>query len=436
MDIGPLMLQRTPIAEVKRGIPVLVKGEGVRVYDQEGKAYLDLVGGFTRPVHVGYGRKEIAQAVYDQICTLAYFTPLGFANPPAIELAKVLKELAPGDINHFTFVCDGSEAIEAAIKLARHYHEFNGSPKRYKVISRRGAYHGTTGGALRVHGSVLPMRQIMEPLAPGAIFVESPYCYRCPLHLKYPACDIACARDVERIIQFEDPEQISAFIGEPIQQSFGACAPPDEYWPIIRRICDQYGILIIVDEIICGFGRTGRWFGVEHFDLLPDILAMAKGITSGYVPLGGIGCRDRVFEPIEVFKDIHTYGNHPVSCAAALTNIEILKRENLIARSKELGTYLLERLKTLTNHPAIGEARGTGLWTAIDFTADKQTHAPFPAERLNRIVKRARQKGLIIKSAGSALEFAPPLIIQKDEIEEGIRILETCLLEEEKEMGR
>ncbi len=435
MDIGPLMLQRTPIAEVKKGITVLVKGEGVRVYDQEGKAYLDLVGGFTRPVHVGYGRKEIAQAVYDQICTLSYFTPLRFANPPAIELANVLKELAPGDINHFTFVCDGSEAIEAAIKLARHYHEFNGGPKRYKVISRRGAYHGTTGGALRVHGSVLPMRQIMEPLAPGAIFVESPYCYRCPLHLKYPECDIACARDVERIIQFEDPEQISAFIGEPIQQTFGVCAPPKEYWPIIRQICDQYGILIIVDEIICGFGRTGRWFGAEHFDLLPDIMAMAKGITSGYIPLGGIGCRDKVFEPIEVFKDIHTYGNHPVSCAAALKNIEILKRENLVERSKELGAYFLDCLRTLRRHPTVGEVRGTGLWTAIDFTLDKKNHSPFPAKRLNGMVKRAKGKGLIIKSVASGLEFAPPLVIQKDEIDEGMKTLEACIAEEEKEMG-
>ncbi|HEX7372548.1 MAG TPA: aminotransferase class III-fold pyridoxal phosphate-dependent enzyme, partial [Thermodesulfobacteriota bacterium] len=256
MNFKSLILHRTSKDQIRKGITVLTKGEGIHVTDQEGKRYLDLVSGVTRPVHVGYGRKEIAQAVYDQICQMSYFTPMQFANLPAIQLAEVLKEIAPGKIGYFTFVCDGSEAVETAIKLARHYHAFKGEHKRYKIISRRGAYHGVTGGALRVLGTVMPMRQIMEPLAPGTIFVESPYCYRCPLHLTYPACGMACARDVERIIEFEDPTQISAFIGEPIQQGFGAYAPPPEYWKIIREICDKHGILLIIDEVICGFGRT------------------------------------------------------------------------------------------------------------------------------------------------------------------------------------
>jgi len=211
-----LILQRTPRELVKEGITVMVKGEGVRVFDQDGKGYLDLVSGVTRPVHVGYGRKEMAQAVHDQICQLPYFTPMQFSNEPAMKLAEVLAELTPGEINKFTFVCDGSEAVESAIKLAKHYHHYREDKKRYKVISRRGAYHGVTGGALSVLGTVLPMRQIMDPVMPGTVFVESPYCYRCPLHLTYPDCDVACARDIERIIEFEDPEQISAFIGEPI----------------------------------------------------------------------------------------------------------------------------------------------------------------------------------------------------------------------------
>ena len=265
----------------------MVKGSGVRVFDEQGKSYLDFVSGVTRPVHVGYGRKEIAQAVYDQICEIPYFTPMQFTNRPAVNLANVLGEIAPGKIKKFFFVCDGSEAVESAIKFARHYHFFKGEKKRYKVISRRGAYHGVTGGALNVLGTVLPMRQIMEPMAPGTVFVESPYCYRCPVHLSYPGCDIACARDIERIIQFEDPTQISAFIGEPIQQGFGAYAPPKEYWKIVREICSRYGIVLIIDEVICGFGRTGKWFGVQHFDIEPDLITMAKGISSGYVPLGG-----------------------------------------------------------------------------------------------------------------------------------------------------
>lgn len=433
--LSHLILQRTLKKQWKEGVTVIVRGEGVRVFDQDGKSYLDLTAGGTRPVHVGYGRKEIAQAVYDQICELSYFTPMQFANPPAIKLAETLAEIAPKKINQFTFVSGGSEAVEAAIKFARHYHHARGDKRRYKVMSRRGAYHGVTGGALQALGIVLPMRQVMEPLSPGAIFVESPYCYRCPLHLTYPDCNLACARDVERMIQFEDPEQVSVFIGEPIQQGFGAYAPRKEYWKIIRKICDDYGILLIIDEVICGFGRTGRWFGIDHFDIQPDIMTMAKGISSGYLPLGAVGVTDEVMDPIDIFQHLHTYGNHPVSCATALKNIEIIKRENLIENSHKMGIYFLERLKTLEHHPIVGEVRGTGLWTAIDLTTDKEKRLLFPGDRMNRIIDRAKGKGLIIKTMGHALEFAPPLIIRKEEINEAVEILDECLTEEENEMG-
>jgi adenosylmethionine-8-amino-7-oxononanoate aminotransferase len=436
MDLeSHLILHRTPRELVREGITVITKGEGTRVFDQDGKSYLDLVSGVTRPVHVGHGRKEMAQAVHDQICQLSYFTPMQFANMPAMKLAEVLAEITPGKINKFTFVCDGSEAVEAAIKLAKHYHHYKGDKRRYKVISRRGAYHGVTGGALSVLGTVLPMRQIMDPVMPGTVFMESPYCYRCPLHLTYPSCDLACAKDIERIIEFEDPEQISAFIGEPVQQAFGALAPPQEYWNIVRKICDTYGILLIIDEVICGFGRTGKWFGVEYFDIQPDIMTMAKGISSGYVPLGGVGCTDEVMEPIEIFQHIHTYGNHPVSCTAALKNIEIMQRENLIQNSYEMGIYFLKGLRSLESHPMVGEARGKGLWTALDLTTDKKNKTPFPLNRIISIINRAKKKGLIIKTMGQALEFAPPLIIQKAEIDEALEIIDECITEEEKDMG-
>jgi adenosylmethionine-8-amino-7-oxononanoate aminotransferase len=434
-DTSHLILHRTPRERVKEGITVITRGEGVRVFDGDGKSYLDLVSGVTRPVHVGYGRKEMAQAAYDQICQLSYFTPMLFSNMPAMKLAEVLAEIAPEKINRFTFVCDGSEAVETAIKLAKHYHYFRGDKRRYKIISRRGAYHGVTGGALSVLGTVLPMRQIMDPVMPGTVFVESPYCYRCPLHLTYPSCDLACAKDVERIIEFEDPEQISAFIGEPIQQAFGALSPPPEYWKVVRDICDRYGILLIIDEVICGFGRTGTWFGVEHFDIGPDIMTMAKGISSGYVPLGGIGCTDEVLEPIEIFQHLHTYGNHPVSCAVSLKNIEIMQRENLIRHSSEMGIYFLDGLRALESHPIVGEARGTGLWTALDLTTDKKSRAPFPQDRILSIINRAKEKGLIIKTMGQALEFAPPLTIQRGEIDEAVKILDRCITEEERDMG-
>jgi len=275
----------------------------------------------------------------------------------------------------------------------------------------------------------------MEPVLAGTVFVESPYCYRCPLHLTYPDCDLACAKDVERIIQFEDPEQVSAFIGEPIQQAFGALAPPQEYWSIVRNICDTYGILLIIDEVICGFGRTGKWFGVEYFDIQPDMITMAKGLSSGYVPLGGVGCTDEVIEPVEVFLHLHTYGNHPVSCAAALKNIEIMKGEKLIQNAYEMGNYFLEGLRTLESHPTVGQARGKGLWAALDLTTDKKDRSPFPTNRITSIINRAKEKGLIIKTMGHALEFAPPLIIQKGEIDEALKILEECITAEEKDMG-
>ncbi|NIQ38013.1 MAG: aminotransferase class III-fold pyridoxal phosphate-dependent enzyme [Proteobacteria bacterium] len=430
-----LILNRTSRQEITEGITVITKGEGVYVFDQNGNRYLDLVSGVFRPVHVGYGRREIAQAVYEQICELAYFCPSQFSNLPAMELAEVLAGLAPGKINKFFFVCDGSEAVESAIKLARHYHEYNGEKKRNKIISRRGAYHGSTGGALRALGTVLPMRQIMEPLTPGTVFVESPYCYRCPLHLSYPECDVACARDIARIIEFEDPEQISAFIGEPIQQGFGALAPVKEYWKIVREICDTYGILVIVDEVICGFGRTGKWFGIDHFDIQPDMITMAKGLSSGYIPLGGVGCTDDVIDPIDIFMHVHTYSNHPVACRAGLKNLEIIKEERLVERSAQMGKAFLEALQSLAPHPIVGDVRGTGLWAAIDFTTDKESRAPFPLERLTRLVARAKEKGLIIKIIGQALEFAPPLIIQEDQIDEAIKILDECIGAEEKDMG-
>jgi adenosylmethionine-8-amino-7-oxononanoate aminotransferase len=377
----------------------------------------------------------MAQAMYDQALQLPYFTPMQYGNPRAIELAQVLADLTPGGVNQFLFVCDGYEAVESALKLAKHYHHYRGERWRFKVISRRGAFHGVTGGALRVLGSVLPTRQMMEPLPPGSIFAESPYCYRCPLHLTYPACDIACARDVERLIEFEDPTQVMAFIGEPIQQFFGAYRPPREYWSIIREICDRYGILLIVDEVICGFGRTGKWFGIEHFDIQPDIMLMAKGISSGYIPLGAVGATDAVVAPVDFFANLQTYMNHPVGCAAALKNIEILKRENLIENARVMGAYFLDGLKSLERHPIVGEVRGTGLWTAIDMTTDKARRAQFPSNGLTSIVERAKQQGMIIKFINMALEFAPPLIITKADIDEAVRILDRRIGEEEKAMG-
>ena len=434
-ETSRLLLHRTSKQDIQKGISVIVRGEGVRVFDQDGKSYIDLEAGGTRPVHAGYGRTELAQAGYDQMCQMAYFTPMGFANIPAMKLADRLAEITPKGIERFIFECDGSEAVETAMKLAKHYHYYRGDQGRFKVISRRGAYHGVNGLAVRALGIVMPMRQLMEPLAPGAAFIESPYCYRCPHHLSYPSCNIACARELTRIIEFEGPEQISMFIGEPIQQGFGAYRPPVEYWPLIQEICNQYGILLVIDEVICGFGRTGRMFATEHFDLQPDMITMAKGLTSGYVPLGAVGCSPEVIEPTELLNHLHTYGNHPVSCAVGLRNLDILESEKLIENSDKMGHYFLDGLKTLESHPSVGEVRGTGLWLGIDFTSDKNSRAPFPLKNLMSIISRAKEKGILVKTMGMALEFAPPLIIKKEEIDEVIPVLDECITEEEKVMG-
>ena len=434
-DTSHLILHRTPRADVEKGITVMVKGEGCRVIDKEGKSYLDMEAGITRPVHIGYGRHEVARAAYDQMCRLHYFSPSGYANEPALELAELLSRITPGEINRFTFECSGSEAVESAMKLAKHYHYFKGNKAAFKVISRKGAYHGVNGYGVRALGTVMPMRQMMEPIAPGAVYVEPPYCYRCPYELAYPACDLKCARDIERTIEFENPELITAFIGEPIMQGFGAVSPPKEYWPMVRGICNKYDILLIIDEVICGFGRTGKMFGVEHFGIHPDMLTMAKGISSGYVPLGAVGCTDKVMEPIENFIHLHTYGNHPVACAAALKNIEILQTEKLIARSEEMGQYFLACLKDLEQHAIVGEARGRGLWLGLDFTADKKTRALFPPNRIGNMIRRAKQLGVIIKTMGFALEFAPSLIVSKEEIDDAVKVIDQCITEEEKAMG-
>ena len=249
-ETSHLILHYTPRTEIKNGITIMSKGEGVHLFDRENNKYIDLMSGITRPVHLGYGNKELAQAIYDQVMELSYFTPVMFANEPAIKLAQVLSEIAPDSINQFTFECGGSEAVETSMKIAKHYFYFKGDKGRFKVISRIGAYHGVNGIGVRALGALPSVRHMMEPLAPGKIFVESPYCYRCPCHSTYPDCDIMCARDIERIIEFEGPELITAFIGEPIQQGFGVLAPPKEYWPIVREICDKFGILLIIDEVI------------------------------------------------------------------------------------------------------------------------------------------------------------------------------------------
>lgn len=427
-----LLLHRTSKTEVARGIITLAKGQGMEVEDTRGKRYFDMESGITRPACLGYGCKEVAQTVYDQIMTLSYATPCGWSCTSALELATRLAEVTPAGVNHFTFECSGSEAVESAMKLARCYHYARGDKNRYKVISRIGAYHGVNGLGLRALGVVLPMRHIYEPVVPGAIFVHSPYCYRCPFGQHWPDCELQCAKAVEDAILFESPELVSAFIGESIQQGFGSYAPPKEYWQRIREICDKYGVLLIDDEVICGIGRTGKMFGAEHFDLKPDLMTMAKCLTSGYVPLGGVGISDNVYDGIENFVHLHTYGNHPVGCAAAIATLDVIKCNNLVQRSADMGAYLVNSLnEALKDFPSVGEVRGLGLWVSVDFTLDRKTRAPFPGDALNRLCGRLLKRGYMIKPMGCAIELAPAYIITTEQIDAFVVAFVQCVKQEE-----
>ncbi len=432
-----LVSHKTSREELAAGIPIIERGSGCTVWDTTGKEYLDMCAGVTRPVAVGHGRTELAQAMAAQAEKLAYFTPMSFSNPPAIELATKLAEILPGDLSEVFFASSGSEAVESALKLAKQHFFYKGEPKRFKIIARRGAYHGQTMGALSILGSVQPMRQVMEPGVPGAVFVDAPYCYRCPWNQRYPGCDLLCAKTVETTIQFELPEMTAAVIGESVMQGYGALSMPNEYWQEVRAICDRYGVLLIVDEVITGFGRTGTMFATEQLGIQPDILTMAKQITSGYVPLSAVAARPSVTETMPIFLHLHTWGSHPVACAVGSRNIQIIEEEGLVQRSAERGAFFLAALKELERHPLVGEARGTGLWCALDLTADKATRAMFSAADHPgpSLVRRAQDKGLIIKMMGPALEFAPPLIISEEELSRAVDILDQVLSEEEQARG-
>jgi len=421
----------------KMGPLVFTKGEGIYVWDADGKRYMDSMASGVYAVHVGYGRKDIAEAMGEQAAKLHYFCPYGYVSEPVIRLGEKLAELAPGDLSMTFFVCDGSEAVESAFKIAKQWAYHKGYRRKYKIISRRRAYHGATMGAVAATGTMSPLREIMEPLPPGYRFASAPYCYRCDFGLSYPDCQLQCATSVEQIIQHQGPDNVAAFIGEVVMAAGGCIVPPPEYWPRIREICSQYGVLLIDDEVVCGFGRTGKFFGAEHYGLEPDIMTMAKSITSGYSPLGAAMTKREIIEDMPAFWHVHTYNNHPVSCTASLENIRIIEEENLVQNAAKVGTYLLEGLQSLSNHPTVGDVRGLGLLTAVEFVKDKATRERFPDDQgfCGRVMDLALEEGLILRQVEDIIEFCPPLIITKSEVDEMIQITDRAITQAEKEFG-
>ncbi|HET7870399.1 MAG TPA: aspartate aminotransferase family protein [Actinomycetota bacterium] len=430
-----IIFHMTPKQWLESGAWVLDRGEGALLYDVEGREYLDAMAGGLFAVLAGYGREEIARAMYEQAQRLAYTSPAAATSAVPIELARKLAELTPGDLSASFFCNSGSEAVEASIKLARQYHQANGEGRRYKVVSLRRAYHGSTMGALSATGwspHFQPFRRSADPIVPVAGFTNAmpPYCYRCELGLTHPSCGLACGSTIEQAILGGDPDLVSCVILEPVMGTGGCVVPPPGYLAKVRQICDRYGVLLIADEVVCGFGRTGRWFGVDHSDVVPDLMVVAKGLTSGYAPMGAAIARREIAEKIPIFFDVHTTGGHPVSAAAALANIGIIEREDLVGNSAKVGAYMLELLEGQRAHPTVGDVRGLGLFMAVELRdpARNEDFAP-DLHVADQVTAATMQMGLFGPRplGGGTLVFAPPLVFTKAQAERAVEVLDTAL---------
>ena len=404
---------------------VVTEADGAWITDMNGKKYLDGMSGLWC-VNVGYGREELAEAAYDQMKALPYF-PMTQSHIPAIELGEKLNEWLNDDYVIF-FSNSGSEANETAFKMARQYHQQKGEGGRHKFIARYRAYHGNTMGSLAATGQA-QRKYRYEPLAQGFLHVTPPDMYRSPYKGTLEEQSLACADEIDRVMTWEIDETIAAVIMEPIITGGGVLIPHESYLPRVKEICEKHGALLIVDEVICGFGRTGKRFGFQHYGVKPDIVTMAKGITSAYLPLSATAVKKEIFEAFKEegeynhFRHVNTYGGNPSSCAVALRNIEIFEKENLVERSAKLGAKLLEEMTDLKDHPNVGDVRGKGLMMGIELVEDKDTKEPAAVEKVDKIIGFCKKQGLIIGKNGDTvagfnniLQLSPPLSITDDDL--------------------
>ncbi len=433
---------REPSDMAEKGEPaVYVSGEGVRVTDSQGNTSIDAMSGLWLK-NVGYGRKEIADAAYEQMLKLTYM-PMGATTEPTIRLAEKVAQITPGDLSRSFFTSGGSEAVETAIKLTRAYFKRVGEPGRIKFISRRGSYHGATAGALALGGSPLYPRGDYEPLMPGTFHVPQPNFYRCEFNSQTPEeCAERCVQAVEEAIKFQGPETVAGVVAEPVSSPMGAVVPPDNYWPMLRELCDKYGVLLIADEVITGFGRTGKMFACEHWGVTPDIMTVAKGITSGYIPMGGAITRKNIADAFVgsqrvSFRHVITFGGHPVAAAAALRNIRIMEEEGMVENSARQGAYLLDGLRELQEkHPMIGDVRGLGLMCGMELVRDRDTREPYPAdaELGSRLTSAFQSNGLHLRGSDN-MNVAPPLCVTSGEIDEIIEGMDRAFTQVGRELG-
>lgn len=415
---------------------IWVKGRGSMIEDAQGNEYIDGLAGLWN-VNVGHGRQELAQAAFDQMSTLAYQSAyIGGSNLPAINLARKLSEITYPQINNFYFTSGGAESSESSFKTARFYWKAVGKPDKVKFISRMRGYHGVTMAAMSATG--MPNYWTMfEPRVPNFLHIESPYPYRFKQTDPNVSPGVAAANLLEQKILEEGADTVAAFIAEPLQGAGGVIVPPADYFPRIREICDKYDVLFISDEVITGFGRTGKWFGLEHYGVQPDIMQFAKGITSGYVPLGGIGVSDKIAEVMnsvpasQRWMHAYTYSGHPTCCAVALANIKIIEDERLVQRAALQGAKLMQQLQGLKGMEGVGDVRGQGLIAAVEIVADKDSKAQFPADRQfsQRMMDALLAKGLYTRVLFDAICVCPPLIVTDTEIERIVEIIRTTIPE-------
>lgn len=409
---------------------IMVEGKGCIVKDVHGREFLDGVSGGVWCINVGYGQDAIADAIYEQLKILPYYAGSA-GNPPSIRLAEKLISLLP-KLDKVYISNSGSEANEKAFKLARQYSRLKSPNKdKYKFIYRERDYHGTTFAALSATGQSERTKGY-EPLLPGFIGIAPAYCYRCNFGKHYPDCNMECARDLETKINEEGADTVAAVILEPITAGGGIIVPPDEYFPVIQAICQKYDVLLIIDEVVCGFGRTGKMFGHEHFKVDPDMVTIAKGLASAYMPISATVVKQKIFdqfladpsESLHYFRDISTYGGSAAACAGANANIKLIEEQKLCENSASMGEYLIGRLKELESYPIVGEIRGKGLFVGIEFVEDKKTKVPVSEKIMSQILGNVTAQGVLlgkmnrsIPGFNNVLQIAPPLIITKSEID-------------------
>lgn len=419
------------------GPAIMVEGKGVRVTDSEGRVWIDAHGGYAS-VNAGYGHTEIADAMLEQMERLTYF-PQGTTTAPMIRLAEKIGELAPGDLERVWPVSGGSEANETAIKIARAYHKRRGDNGRYKIISRRGSYHGATGGVMWLGASA--SLGDFEPAMPGMLYAPQPDAYRYEYGgATAEECAVRCADAIEELILLHNPATVAAFIAEPVAS--GLAPPAREYWQRARDICDRYGVLLIADEVVTGFGRTGKMFAMEHYGVAADIMTVAKGITSSYLPLAATVASTRVADAFagedNAFRQALTFGGHPVTAAVALKNIEIIERDGLVDNAARVGAYFLELLHELkAEHSIVGDVRGIGLLLGLELVSDRAAKAPFADELQvgKRLTRKMREQGVIMRAGGGRVTLGPPLCITRDDVDEIVGAMDRAIGEIEGEVG-